>query len=174
MALIVETGAVVTGANTYQDVAAAKVAALAWGVSFGAASDSAISAALLAGAMKVNTFPQLYNGVALGRMAFPRRGLVDRQGREIAEDEVPDGVVLAQLLYAAQQLRQSFLGAAAADPGIKRIKAEVEVEYFEGRAVFEVVPSANDLLDQYTAASGDWIMQEGRVPLPVYGGDYWP
>lgn len=167
MPLVVEDGSLVAGANTYQDLDTAKAAATERGLDLGT-DDAKITAGLLAAASRVDT-ARIYNGVALGEMAFPRRGLVDNDGRVIAENAVPRDVLLAQLLYTAEFLRQPYIGVSAADPSIKRVKADtVEVEYVDGRPALPPVPQAEALLGQYAPISTDWQVLQVHTAQPVY------
>lgn len=170
MPLVVETGAGVTGANTYQSLETAKERALEMGIALGT-NDAAIVAALLAATPRLDTARQ-WNGAATGKRAFPRHGLVDSQGREYADDEVPDDIVLAQLLLAAEHLRASLLGTQTKGAIAKVKVEEVEVTYAAGAPAVPVATLAEQLMDCFAPPKGgDWNFLETRVPLPLYG---WP
>lgn len=152
MPLIAETGAIVANANTYATRAVAATyhtdrgnggwATLA---AAGAPLEAAQDALLLRAAEMLDRSFAWRGSIVSGAQAmrWPREGVTDRDGREIASDAIPTAIVAAQcelaLLLSAGAGVGGAAGSIAAGP-MKRVKAgSVEVEW-TGRA--GAVPAA--------------------------------
>lgn len=152
MALTVETGAIVAGANSYASRAAAATyhadrGNVAWATlaAAGPALEAAQDALLLRAAELLDRSFAWRGSIAseTQAMRWPREGATDRDGREIAADAIPTAIVAAQcelaLLLAAGAGVGGAAGSIAAGP-MKRVKAgSVEVEW-QGKA--GAVPAA--------------------------------
>lgn len=86
-------------------------------------------------------------------LAWPRQGVIGREGREIAVTTVPQDVKDAQAELALALLRED-LTADDSNRGVKRVKAgTVELEY-NGEAPAKALPDAvQELLDPYLRPS---------------------
>lgn len=151
MALIVENGTVVTGANTYVSQAYAdsyfsidEKFSATW-----AAMSDADKETRLRWATRVLDQKVIWRGnktVATSPLRWPRTGITDRDGNAVGANSMPD-----QLLQATCELAK-FL--ATADPttsqggdALKRIVVDViELEYQDGVSQPEAPPLLNQLL----------------------------
>lgn len=106
MALIIETGMGVTGAQAYADA----VAYVAWHTAqFGAAptaSTALIEAAVLRTVARLETLRWV--GAKVGgrsqALAWPRKNALDAEGEDISETEVPAEVITAQHAMTAAEI----------------------------------------------------------------------
>lgn len=93
-------------------------------------------------------------------MGWPRQGMTDFEGREVASDTVPDAIKWAQCECALGLLAED--PADARDPAIKRMRASsVEVEYRSGTSATALrgAPLAllKPFLEDYSGASARLI-----------------
>lgn len=109
MALIVETGAVVSGANTYASIATVAAYCASMGYAEWAASgvtDAQREAAVLRAMSYIEALP--WYGIKTARdnpLAWPRSGMCDREGYALDSDAVPAVVVKALCEAAYRELK---------------------------------------------------------------------
>lgn len=137
MALIVETGAVVAGANTYADIATLDAYHLARGnTAWENAEAEAKEAAILRGMDYVESLPWKGQKSAYANpLQWPRIGVVDRSGYDVPANTVPQGVILALCAAALVELQTPGALAPALERGgmVKREKVDViETEFMDG------------------------------------------
>lgn len=138
MAIIVEDGSIVAGANSYVSRAActtyhADRANAEWA----AATDAAKDAALIRATELLDASYSWKGEIASDAQAlrWPRYGVIDRDGREIAASVVPTQIQKAINELALLALAGSLVGGSASNTStatgaVKRVKAgSVEVEY---------------------------------------------
>lgn len=105
MALIVETGAVVAGANSYVNVADADAYHLARGNTTWTGDDGAKEAAILRAVAFIESRPwKGTKGAYTNPMCWPRAGVVDGNQFDVPADAVPAGVVSALCEAALREL----------------------------------------------------------------------
>lgn len=133
MALIVETGAIVTGADSY--VSRADFITYAAGRGIVVPDTDATDANLVKAAEYIGSFEGRLRGVLVSReqpMAYPRDDLII-EGWDWADNEIPRQVKLCQMQFALdiQAGIDPYNPPASDSNGIKREKVEgaVEVEY---------------------------------------------
>lgn len=133
MALTVETGAGVPNADSWVSLVAANAHFTDYG-GFWAGTDSAKESALRRAALWLSTGIR-WNGTkayAGNMLAWPRTGMMDCDGNDIAENAIPMQVILAQLAAASAELQSPGILTPSITPGqqVKREKVDViEVEY---------------------------------------------
>jgi hypothetical protein len=133
VSLIVETGAIVTGANTFVTRVDFIAYALLKGIVI--ANTSATDAQLINAGIYINAQEPRLKGVRVERaqsMAFPRDGVIV-DGFEWEDDEIPRNVVLAQMELALDLNAGIDIynppNSASAAVRRKRVDGAVEVEY---------------------------------------------
>ncbi len=105
MALTVETGAVVAGANSYVSVADADAYHLARGNALWAGDNAVKEAAIHRAVAFIESRPwKGTKGAYTNPMCWPRAGVVDRDQFEVPADTVPVGVVSALCEAALREL----------------------------------------------------------------------
>lgn len=105
MALTVETGAVVAGANSYVSVADANAYHLARGNTMWTGDDGVKEAAILRAMDFIESRAWKGQKTAYGnQLCWPRTGVVDREGFDVPADTVPPGVVIALYEAALREL----------------------------------------------------------------------
>lgn len=141
MALIVEDGSGLANAESYVSVSDAVAYASARGLTFTASPAAPAEAALrratewLDGTYR-NRFPGYRTNGRAQALEWPRTGACDREGNEIASDEIPVEIIHATIEAAVRELASA--GSLSPDivPGKvkKRVRVEgaVEVEYAVG------------------------------------------
>lgn len=137
MALVVENGDGVDGANSYLSQLEFKEYADSRGLSYEGKTGPEIESALIRATAWIDaTYRSRWPGTRLnGRsqpLAWPRSEATDADGEEIAEDEVPQEVLDATAEAAFRELTDSGSLSPDLERGgdIRRLKAEsVEIEY---------------------------------------------
>ena len=169
MAIVVESGAIVAGANSYVSLADANAHHTARGQSAWTGADSAKEAALIKAAELMDaSFHWIGTLVSAEQdMRWPRQSvgdgeasissvggaLLDRDDREIATNEIPRAIIKAQCELALLLLGGSDIGGSAgstatAGGALKRVKAgSVEVEYQPGSTGAAPAPNSGILID---------------------------
>ncbi len=153
MALIIETGAGVAGAEAYADAAAY----VTWHTAFYGAAPDATTAeqegAIRRAVMYLNTLA--WNGTkTYGRgqsLAWPRTDVTDCEGIAIGSGEIPAEVIYAQHVLTRAEIASPGVLAPTGSVigGIKREKVDViEVEYDTSRGTGTI----DDLRTYVTAA----------------------
>jgi hypothetical protein len=133
MALIVETGAGVSNADSWVSLANATTHFANYG-GFWTGADAAKEQALRRAALWLSTFIR-WNGAKAytgNMLAWPRIGMMDCDGNSIAENTIPPQIVMAQLAAASAELQSPGILTPSITPGAqtKREKVDViEVEY---------------------------------------------
>lgn len=144
MALIIETGAGVTGAQAYADAAAYKAWHLAY---YGAAAtdtDALIEAAILRSMAFLEGLRWV--GARVGgrsqALAWPRTDALDADGEDIAETEVPAEVIHAQ--HAMTRAELASPGALSPDVTLagQKVLTKVDVLSWEVQKVPNTVEAA--------------------------------
>ncbi|MGL4480851.1 MAG: DnaT-like ssDNA-binding protein [Aeromonas veronii] len=137
MALVVETGAVVPGADSYVSLADARALAASYGITL-PADDTAAEAALRNGAVYVGLQEPFMCGrrvSASQSLAYPRQG-VSLYGFTLASDVIPPQIVHAQVVAAVEygagtDVRASSDGRVTET---ERVEGAVTVSYFNNGA----------------------------------------
>lgn len=139
MAFTVETGAIVANANAYVSVTAAKAYWDDRGVSYAAYTDSQLEKAIVRATSYIDA-SYTFKGTLVDEdqtLSWPRAGVVDKNGREIAEDVIPPQVIAATCELAHYSLTESLTSVVTGSDRVKRVKAgSAEVE-FEASALDE-------------------------------------
>lgn len=164
MALVVEDGSGVEGAESYLSVADFMTYAAARGRSLLGKTDEQIEQALRRGVRFIDTrYRAQWPGVrAFGReqaLAWPRSSAVDGDGEDIADDELPAEVVDASAEAALRELA----APGSLSPDLprggaikrKRVKAgpvETETEYADGASGETTFAAIDDLLGNLLVA----------------------
>lgn len=137
MALVVETGAVVPGADSYVSLANARALAASYGLAL-PADDAEAEAALRNGAVYVGLQEPSMCGrrvSASQSLAYPRQG-VSLYGFALASDVIPPQVIHAQVVAAVEygegaDVRASSDGRVTES---ERVEGAVTVSYFNNGA----------------------------------------
>lgn len=137
MALVVETGAVVPGADSYVSLANARALAASYGLAI-PADDTEAEAALRNGAVYVGLQEPTMCGrrvSASQSLAYPRQG-VSLYGFSLASDVIPPQIVHAQVVAAVEygagtDVRASSDGRVTES---ERVEGAVTVSYFNNGA----------------------------------------
>ena len=137
MALVVETGAVVPGADSYVSLTDARALAASYGLAL-PADDIAAEAALRNGAVYVGLQEPFMCGrrvAAAQSLAYPRQG-VSLYGFALASDVIPPQIVHAQVVAAVEyglgtDVRASSDGLVTET---ERVEGAVTVSYFNNGA----------------------------------------
>ena len=137
MALVVETGAVVPGADSYVSLADARALAAGYGLDL-PADNTAAEAALRNGAVYVGLQEPFMCGrrvSASQALAYPRQG-VSLYGFALASDTIPPQVIHAQIVAAVEygagtDVRASSDGRVTET---ERVEGAVTVSYFNNGA----------------------------------------
>lgn len=133
MALIIEDGTCVPGADSWVSLADATTHFANYG-GLWTGDDSSKESALRRAALWLSTGIR-WNGskACSGSMlAWPRTGTADCDGNEIAADAIPQQVIMAQLAAASAELQSPGILTPSITPGqqVRREKVDViEVEY---------------------------------------------
>lgn len=131
MALIIETGAVVTGANSYISVTDAKAYAAARGLTL-PSTDAAVEILLIKAMDYIESFRAEFKGTKTAKenpCQWPRSG-VTIDGFDIDEDEIPDLLPKAQAQIAVHAYTQDLMPIGDGREVIKeRIEGAIEIEY---------------------------------------------
>ena len=148
MALILETGAVVTSANTYATVATVegycddRLLTMTVGDPEGDAVSGEATADKEAAILRAMTYIESlnYKGVKTDRdnpLKWPRNGVEDIDGAAVESDEIPQEVInaLSQAFYEEMVDPGSLQPSIGRDDLVKKEKIDVlETEYFEHRS----------------------------------------
>jgi hypothetical protein len=156
VALTVETGAIVSGADSYVSAANALTYHAAFGNAAWAASTDAAREIALRRAARLLDSSYRWRGSIYSEaqeMRWPRSGVLDRDGREIASTFIPKPLADAQCELALLMLSGELVGGASgsvqtATGKVQRVKAgSVEVEFAAGLAPALPTPASNVLPD---------------------------
>jgi hypothetical protein len=154
MALIIETGAGVPGADSYATVAQCEAYALAYYGASLAGSPHTKEAAMRRAAAHMNSLRwrgSKTNGRNQG-LAWPRVGMVDCDGSEIGSAEIPPEVIAAQHEFA----RAEFIAPGVLSPQsslLDTIRNRAKVDVIEvGYDTSRVLPTVDNLQVIVTAA----------------------
>jgi hypothetical protein len=155
MALIVEDGSIVAGANSYAALAGANAYHTARANAAWTGTDAAKEAALIRATEFLDASYWWRGQIASEDQAlrWPRSGVIDRDGREIAADDLPTQIQRATFELALIALSGALIGGDAgststAGGAIKRVKAgSVEVEYQAGQVSQSPAAASNALPD---------------------------
>lgn len=150
MALVVETGAGVAGANTYVDITYLDAYHLSMGNSaWGTATEANRTAAALRAMAYIETFRFKGQRVAVEQACnFPRTGIITRDGLEWPSTSVPAAVKQAQAEGALRELVSpgTLLPDWTPGKGPKRLEklGDMEDEWFkqdpnEGKYPFQII-----------------------------------
>lgn len=132
MALVVETGNIVSGADSYLSLADARALAAKYGYAL-PADDTEAEAALRKGAMYIGLFESAMCGrrvSAAQSLSFPRTG-ISLYGFPVANNVIPDQVKLAQVIAGVEygngaDVRASSDGRVTT---MERVEGAVTVQY---------------------------------------------
>lgn len=132
MALVVETGNIVSGADSYLSLADARALAAKYGYAL-PADDTEAEAALRKGAMYIGLFESAMCGrrvSAAQSLSFPRTG-ISLYGFPVANNVIPDQVKLAQVIAGVEygngaDVRASSDGRITT---MERVEGAVTVQY---------------------------------------------
>lgn len=151
MALIVEDGSIVTGADSYVSLADARGLAAKYGKTL-PADDTEAEAALRNGAVYVGLQEPAMCGTRVSAsqsLAYPRQG-VSLYGFPVASNTIPSQVITAQVMAAVEygagtDVRASTDGRVTS---LERVEGAVTVEYFNNgtTGAATVITAAMDAL----------------------------
>lgn len=151
MALIVETGHIIAGAESFIGLADARALATRFGLTL-PVDDTEAEAALRNGAVYVGLQEPMMCGSRvspLQELSFPRQG-VTLYGYPVASDSIPAQVIRAQVIAAVEygngtDVRASTDGRATS---VERVEGAVTVQYFNNGATgaTTVITAAIDAL----------------------------
>lgn len=167
MALVVEDGSVVTGANTYASIATVDAYHAALGQSTWTGDDADKETAILRAMRYLENLS--WNGVKTSQsnpLSWPRYDAYDRDGVEYASNIVPTAVVNALCEAALIELTdQGALRPTQTTTGqVKRQKVDViETEYFESNYSRQTFDAINDELIGLVGGSGGNSVKLVRV-----------
>lgn len=158
MSLIVETGAGVDGADSYVDIAFADAYHLARGnTAWAAAAESDKEIALRNAGIYLDnqyTFEGMKTAQA-NSMAWPRYGVIDRDGYEISSDVIPTAVKDSQCELALRALSSSLISDVDANSRVKRETVDViTIEYETGQSQQNSYSIVDMLLRGLTVGTG--------------------
>ncbi|NJB67501.1 hypothetical protein GGQ74_001141 [Desulfobaculum xiamenense] len=148
--LVVETGRVVAGANTFVTLAEANAYHEARGNAAWTGTEDEKAVALVRAGQYLNGLA--WKGARTARanaMAWPRGGVMDAEGQEWAADEIPQAVRDAQCEAALREIeaRGSLQPNLARGGQVKRKKTDVlETEYFESATPRDRFTAITDML----------------------------
>lgn len=149
MALIVEDGTVIAGAESPTSVATWKTWATARGYAYTSYTDTQIEQAARRGTAYVDfTFEPRFSGYRVGlreqSLAYPRYGSADVAGNEIASDDMPVEYINAVSEAIWRELVTPFTLTSDVDAGGGVIKREkvgpLETEYAVGGSMQKTFP----------------------------------
>lgn len=137
MALVVEDGSGIDGANSYVSVSDASSYAVARGLTFPTSPASTAEAALIRATAAIDaTYRSRFPGQRVsGRdqaLEWPRKYAGDAEGNPIAEDEIPQEIINATIEAAVRELAEpnSMMPDLERGGQVKSIKAgSVAIEY---------------------------------------------
>ena len=167
MALVVEDGSVVTGANTYASIDTVDAYHAALGQATWTGDDADKETAILRAMRYVENLQ--WNGTKTAQanpLSWPRDDTYDRDGVEYASNMVPDAVVNALCEAALIELTdQGALRPTQATTGqVKRQKVDViETEYFESNYSRQSFDAINGELIGLVGGSGGNSVKLVRV-----------
>lgn len=144
MALIIEDGSGVAGANSYATVAEARAYALARGLSLPAA-DADVEKALVLACDKIETYRFKGNKTdEANALEWPRAGVyVGASSVELANDEIPDRLKMAQAQFAAESAGGTSLQPTGTGREVIRTKVDVLETEYAPRGSGSVTPQFN-------------------------------
>jgi hypothetical protein len=144
MALTIEDGSGVAGANSYATVAEARAYALARGLSL-PAGDSDVEKALVLACDKIETYK--FKGRKTDEanaLEWPRAGVyVGSSEIEFANDEIPDRLKSAQCQFAAESAAGTNLQPTGTGREVIRTKVDVLETEYAPRGSGSVTPQFN-------------------------------
>lgn len=129
--LIVQTpGDAVADANSYLDVTAADALAVKYGMATWTAYTGDKSVALFQGAnyLEVVYGPQ-FNGRLVSTtqaMSFPRTKFYTTTGKEVAQGEIPEAILLAQLQLATVATTENLFAAPSSNSNLSELTQSVD------------------------------------------------
>lgn len=158
MALVVETGSIVAGAEAYASVAAYKAYSDLYGVSYSAYTDAQIETYLRQATRYLQqSFRQRWKGVRVSSaqvLDFPRYGIIVDQYYAVASTTVPVDVVNANIILAQKVAAGTDLFPDATQKASQETIGPITVKYEQGssqRAQFDAVEA---LLAPYLSSLG--------------------
>lgn len=156
LALTVETGAGVEGANSFATLAQARDFALLRGVVL-SATDSVLTAYLVKATdwLKQKSYLGTKTNAGEAYLPWPRSGLIVDE-EVFDEDTVPSAIVEATCQLCIEQQNGAILFPALVDPEVKREKiGPIDTEYVTGRTSPRM-PAVDAIL-------APWIVQRGGL-----------
>ena len=163
MALIIEDGTIVAGANSYVTVAELDSWATLYGITLNAADEAAKEVIILKGAAYVESFRAEFDGNKVEStqpMQWPREN-VTIDGFDFPSNEIPQDLKNAQLQAAVETDAGADLQANQGQT-VKREKVDViEVEYMDGSSSstsYEKINAYLDALLKSSASMGGSIL----------------
>ena len=160
MAIIKETGAIVTGANSYQDVDDIKDYFDDLGYSYSAYTDSDIEAAALRTMRYIESKRFLgYRSTQAQPLSWPRSYVYDKSGYLLDDDYIPKDLNSAVCEGTFKELATTnALQADSTGGGVKRKRVDVlETEWFEGADQSTTFTVIEDLLS--------WLVVDGAKTI---------
>ncbi|MEW6658776.1 MAG: DnaT-like ssDNA-binding protein [Thermodesulfobacteriota bacterium] len=154
MTIIIEDGSGVTGANSYVSVASATAylnskGLTTWGTSTTTAKEVSLNQATLymellpwKGAKALQTYP----------LAWPRRGMLDRDGYSVLSDTIPQSVKYAQieLAYRYKAGKNPLADISSGDGYVtKESVGPIEIDHSLGYSTSDKFPEIDRLLEPF-------------------------
>lgn len=142
MALVVEDGSIVAGADSYVSLADARALAAKYGMSL-PADDTEAEAALRNGAGYVGLQESAMCGrrvSAVQSLSFPRTG-ISLWGFPVSSTTIPEQVIRAQVIASVEYGKGSAVRASSDGRAVasERVEGAVEVSYFNNGADGSVI-----------------------------------
>ena len=163
MPLVIETGAIVPGANSYTDAAGAMAFLTDRGIDVG--TDTAVIEGLLLRAMDAINALSLKGtktSASTQPLPMPRTGIIDADGETVGDNTIPAAFAQAQS-WMISYLNDGIDPGAAPLDGVVREKVDVlEIEYTDKVAASKAysirdMPHVWALLKPYLNLSGGYI-----------------
>jgi hypothetical protein len=163
MAIVVEDGTGVDGAESYVTVAEFKAYAIANGLSGHDASDTDIEAALRRATRYIDNYyrPRWPGSRTYGRdqdLAWPRTDVLDGEGEEIPDDEIPDELKTAVYSVTSREIAApgGMMPDITTDAAvIEETVGPITVKYAEGREPQPTYPAVDAILDPLLLPESD-------------------
>lgn len=155
MALIIEDGTGVSGANTYASLATVDSYCSDRAYEAWTGNDDIKNASILRGMAYVESF--FYKGKKVASdqaLKWPRSGMTDEDGYTVDEDAIPLNLKYAVSEAAFREIQNPGTLQADLTSGIKKEKIafDFETEYFPGAPAQKILPGVDDLLVGFTSS----------------------
>lgn len=163
MALVIETGAIVAGADSYISVADANTYHTDYGNTAWTGTDAVKEVALRQAGRHLN-IGYKWRGLRVNStqaMAWPRYGMTDCDGNAISSSAIPQEIIDAQCELALRALSGALVSDVTPANRVKSQQVDViKVEYEAGRSLQTSYKMVNNYLKCFVMGSGSVIELE--------------